>query len=608
MAITKTVEINVNSQNAEKNVKNLTQDVNKLDKATNEVQKNTSGGFSKMSESIGQVSPALGKAQQGMKGVLTQMKAIVANPLGLVIVAIVGALTLLFKAFSSTKAGAEQLEQVMSGISAVIDVVRDRILKAGGAIVKFFSGDFKGAIADGKAAVSGFGEEVSREFRQAANATKSLQEVADAMRNLGVSRSQLNKDLALAKELLTDENALYADKKKALDDIRIAEEKQTAAELANAKKKLKAIQDQNQQSDTSAEALQREADAQIEVNRLIQAQAELGRNLNKQEKRIEAEEKARLKSLQDARNQAAKEQQEKRKEAAKIQEEQAKTRLDILEKIRLAEIDTEEKRRAEELNQIKKQYESLILEAVKYGQDTTSLKEAQRIKEQELQNKFDSEDKAREDKKAEEERVRKQKAFDDEKALNNMLIKAEDDLQAAKRNALDQGLNILMQFAGKNKAVALGILAIQKGLAIADVVVGASKSIALATSNLAAVPAVLPPGIPNPAFAIQAAATAKGIATTKISAGVNIASIIAAGISGAKSISGSGGSGLGGSISAPSGGGSVSAPMFNVVGTSGQNQIAQTLGQQPPIQAYVVSGNVSTAQSLDRNIILNASI
>jgi hypothetical protein len=608
MAITKTVEINVNSQNAEKNVKNLTQDVNKLDKATNEVQKNTSGGFSKMSESIGQVSPALGKAQQGMKGVLTQMKAIVANPLGLVIVAIVGALTLLFKAFSSTKAGAEQLEQVMSGISAVIDVVRDRILKAGGAIVKFFSGDFKGAIADGKAAVSGFGEEVSREFRQAANATKSLQEVADAMRNLGVSRSQLNKDLALAKELLTDENALYADKKKALDDIRIAEEKQTAAELANAKKKLKAIQDQNKQSDSNAEALQREADAQIEVNRLIQSQAELGRNLNKQEKRIEAEEKARLKSLQDARNQAAKEQEEKRKEAAKIQEEQAKTRLDILEKIRLAEIDTEEKRRAEELNQIKKQYESLILEAVKYGQDTTSLKEAQRIKEQELQNKFDSEDKAREDKKAEEERVRKQKALDDEKALNNMLIKAEDDLQAAKRNALDQGLNILMQFAGKNKAVALGILAIQKGLAIADVVVGASKSIALATSNLAAVPAVLPPGIPNPAFAIQAAATAKGIATTKISAGVNIASIIAAGISGAKSISGGGGSGLGGSVSAPSGGGSVSAPMFNVVGTSGQNQIAQTLGQQPPVQAYVVSGNVSTAQSLDRNIIQNASI
>ena len=63
-----------------------------------------------------------------------------------------------------------------------------------------------------------------------------------------------------------------------------------------------------------------------------------------------------------------------------------------------------------------------------------------------------------------------------------------------------------------------------------------------------------------------------------------------------------------GSVSAPSSGGSVSAPQFNVIGTSGQNQIAQTLGQQQPIQAYVVSGNVSTAQSLDRNIIQNASI
>lgn len=64
------------------------------------------------------------------------------------------------------------------------------------------------------------------------------------------------------------------------------------------------------------------------------------------------------------------------------------------------------------------------------------------------------------------------------------------------------------------------------------------------------------------------------------------------------------------SIGGAGGGGSAptAAPQFNVIGNSGVNQIAQTLGQQPPVQAYVVANNVTTAQSLNRNIIRNASI
>jgi hypothetical protein len=65
----------------------------------------------------------------------------------------------------------------------------------------------------------------------------------------------------------------------------------------------------------------------------------------------------------------------------------------------------------------------------------------------------------------------------------------------------------------------------------------------------------------------------------------------------------------GGGASAPSGGGTPPAPpSFNVVGNSGVNQIAQTLGNQQPVQAYVVANNVTTAQSLDRNIVQNASL
>lgn len=51
-------------------------------------------------------------------------------------------------------------------------------------------------------------------------------------------------------------------------------------------------------------------------------------------------------------------------------------------------------------------------------------------------------------------------------------------------------------------------------------------------------------------------------------------------------------------------------PAFNVVGASGTNQLATAIGgqTQQPIQAFVVSNDVTTAQEMDRNIIDGASI
>ena len=72
--------------------------------------------------------------------------------------------------------------------------------------------------------------------------------------------------------------------------------------------------------------------------------------------------------------------------------------------------------------------------------------------------------------------------------------------------------------------------------------------------------------------------------------------------------------GGGGGGSAPSGGsatgGGGAAPQFNVVGNSGVNQLADVMNtqQQTPVKAYVVPSDVTTGQSLDRNIIRNASL
>tara|TARA_R110000851_G_scaffold146045_2_gene285612 strand:+ start:71 stop:2047 length:1977 start_codon:yes stop_codon:yes gene_type:complete len=77
------------------------------------------------------------------------------------------------------------------------------------------------------------------------------------------------------------------------------------------------------------------------------------------------------------------------------------------------------------------------------------------------------------------------------------------------------------------------------------------------------------------------------------------------------------GAGGGGSVplAAPSAGGASTAmpslpPEFNTVGASDTNQLADAIGgqSQQPIQTYVVSNDVTSAQSLERNIVTGATI
>jgi len=83
-------------------------------------------------------------------------------------------------------------------------------------------------------------------------------------------------------------------------------------------------------------------------------------------------------------------------------------------------------------------------------------------------------------------------------------------------------------------------------------------------------------------------------------AAVNIAKISQSKFGGSTPTQDTGGGG-----GAAAGGGGMTA-QFNTIGTSGINQLA-TL-QQQPVQAYVVSGEVTSAQSLDRNRVQNATL
>lgn len=264
-------------------------------KKLNDEQEKTAGSFSKIKNTLSLLPGAAGAAGQSVNALGGTFKALLANPVVLVITAIVGALTLLYKAFTSTADGADKMEQIFAGIGTTIDVIRDRVLKVAGAIAKFFSGDFKGALSDAREAVTGIGDEIAEEFQKAADATAKLQEVEDAMRDLGVSRAKLNRDLAKTKEIITDENASFNEKKKAIEEVRLAEGKQTEQELANAKKKYEAIKAKNALSDISDEKAQEEADALAAVYSLEEKSAGDIRSLNKQSRAIEKQEAGKAK-------------------------------------------------------------------------------------------------------------------------------------------------------------------------------------------------------------------------------------------------------------------------------------------------------------------------
>mgnify|MGYP003125412045 FL=1 len=113
----------------------------------------------------------------------------------------------------------------------------------------------------------------------------------------------------------------------------------------------------------------------------------------------------------------------------------------------------------------------------------------------------------------------------------------------------------------------------------------------------------------------------KALAQGGIFGFIGAAAVIASGIANVKTITSKkpppapsfakGGSGRGASVpSTPSAPPPPVLPDINTVGASGINQLADAIGgqSQQPVQAFVVSNDVTTAQGLERNIIDGASI
>ena len=177
-----------------------------------------------------------------------------------------------------------------------------------------------------------------------------------------------------------------------------------------------------------------------------------------------------------------------------------------------------------------------------------------------------------------------------EKEIENIELGNDEKFQlavGAAKNTFSTLSNLAELFAGESKEQQKKAFKVQKAANIAQATVDTFSSAIAAYKSQASIPVVGP-----------------------VLGGIAAAAAVSAGLLNIKKISqqrfDSGGGTDGGGADFAPGGGGAQAPQFNVVGDSGVNQLAQL--QQQPTQAFVVSGEVTTAQALDRNRVQNATL
>ena len=233
----------------------------------------------------------------------------------------------------------------------------------------------------------------------------------------------------------------------------------------------------------------------------------------------------------------------------------------------------------------------------------------QAAEEKAIQAEKDAAEKERKDRIAKEDKEREETQLKEKTDRDARIVAGQQQTDAMITQSKAQAVDAAISLFGAETAAGKAALIAKQLLAAQEMISEARKTITF--SSLVA--------------ARSTAAVAEGTAqTAKIGFPQNIPMLIgyalqAVGIIGAISSavgkSKSVASGLGGgggstpSITRPSAPTSA-PPAFNIVGASGTNQLAETIAGQNerPIKAFVTSQDVTTAQSLERNIVEGASI
>ena len=638
-----TYRVNVETKGAVKEVDELNDSIKntgKDAKSTQDVLNTVSGG------AVGRFGALKGKITGVIKSFKSLRVAVIASGIGALLVAVVA----LQQAFTRSEAGQNKFAKLMGVIGSVVNNLLDLLADLGEALIYAFENPkealtsfvnllkeqvvnrftgllelipklgkainllFKGEFSEaGKVASNAVGkvvlgvENVVEKTQAAINKTKEfvkeLEEEAKVAAKIAddrakadkierentVARAKADREIAdLRFKAEQRDKFAVSERIKFLEQASALEEEITNQEIEAARLRFEAKKAENELSKSTKEDLDEQAQLEAQLIGLntskLRLQKRLQTSLTTFRNEEKAERAAELKEQEDLLKAEQKRIAEKEKAEAAAREKK---------KIEQSKADNEEAIRAEEqynlLQKLRNTAEEQELFELQQQFDAKMLlAEGNAELELALTDKFFKDSQAIEDKYANEAKV-KRDANDKEEAENAQR------LQDLKTDAVLTGLNTISSlvdtFAGESVEQQKKAFNVNKAVGIASTLVQTFQSAQGAYLSQLSIPS---PDAPIRAKIAAGIATATGLA--------NVAAIAAQKFK-APSKQTPSSSGGGGDLTSP-----TQAPSFNVVGQSGFNQIAGALsGEQQPVQAFVVAGDVTTAQQLQNNTIQQAT-
>tara|TARA_R100000908_G_scaffold31870_1_gene14385 strand:- start:500 stop:2188 length:1689 start_codon:yes stop_codon:yes gene_type:complete len=483
--------------------------------------------------------------------------AILATGVGALVLAI-GSLVAMFK---NSEEGQNRFAKLMTQIGVVTGNVIDIISDFGNVMFNVFTGNFKAAgeaLNDVTEGIKNFGEETRKEIAIAGELSDLRAKADKQQRELIVERAEADRKRAeLLEQSVNKEKFTVQERIEFLKEAGKVEQDITNKEIEAAKLRLQAKQAENELSGSTKEDLDEEANLKAELIRLEQARLTKQKEVTGQIIAFTAEEAAARKALLDQQRAAEKEFAEN----------------------------------------------NFFIPGVGFVNRET----------------FETL-KARQD-----EEIKKQKEADAQAAADQLArLQREKEIEAQKIAIREHTFNTAVRLAGEESRLGKAILVAKTLLAARENILEVKKT--LIKAQQAAVEATVDGAKAGSAVAAGSAETAKvgfpqniPLLIAYAAQAVGIISAVKQAIGKTKqaaSMASAGAGSAGGSvsisapsISSPSVAESI-PPQFNLAGGGGANALASALGeqQQAPIQAFVVSGDVSTAQELERNIITGATL
>ena len=631
-----TYKVNVVTKGAVKEVDELNDSI----KDTGKDAKNTQDSLNTITGgAVGRFNALKTNVFGAVKSFKSLRVAIIASGIGALVLAVVA----LGQAFTRSEAGQNKFAKLMGVIGSIINNLLDVLADLGEALIKAFEDpqqaikDFGNLIKEnisnrleglaelipalGRAIKLLFSGEFAEAGKVAANATGKV--VLGVENVVEKTQAAINKTKEFVKELEEEARvaAKIADDRAEADKI----ERKNTVERAKADREIADLRFKAEQRDKfsvserikfleEASALEEEiTNQEIEAARLRFEAKKLENSLSKSTKedldeqaQLEAQliglntSKLRLqKRLQTSLTTFRNEEKAERESARKAEEDAQKLKEDLRKKNEKEEqIARDKKKAADE----KAQQEELKREEQQWNllQKITNTAQEQELLElaQQYDKKFELavgnaelekalREQQQEDLTAIDKKYSEQRAKNESEATQKSQQERLDAFEQAAQTTMNAliAINELTQaFAKEDEASQKKAFEVNKAIGIANAIINTSVGVSKALASAA----------PPLNFINAAIVTASGVAQVK--------NIQKTQFNSSSFDTTSPSTSTGGANTSP-----TQPPSFNVVGQSGFNQVAGALGQQQPVQAFVVAGDVTSAQQLQNNTIQQAT-